>query len=68
MDCPTGKACHSSKENADRHITSLSVQGRTQPLEMNSYHCLRCGFWHIGHQKKVTIARAMKRQRKGYPQ
>jgi rubrerythrin len=52
MHCErTGKQCHQSKGKAEAHLRSL--RGKSDYVG-RVYHCERCGFWHVGREKKGT--------------
>ena len=57
------KVQHENRMSAEMTIVELLRKGEYKKpnRQLNVYLCPHCGFWHVGHSKKVT-----KRQAKYY--
>lgn len=49
-----GKRRHPSQEMADAFLVyaqSRRNEPKRRAKRLQTYHCTRCGYWHIGHRR-----------------
>ena len=47
--CCDGKVRHVNKNDADKEARRME---RIEHAPFNSYPCICCGFWHVGHDRE----------------